>query len=74
MPLPPLPRRHSRVQVVRAAESRLRGVAVELAENLTTSEYLQVLITVLGDEIGAIAKYAIREDRHGDPDKPGDLE
>jgi len=34
----------------------------------------RVVNTALGDTVGAIAKYQIRYERHGNTDKPGGLE
>jgi hypothetical protein len=42
--------------------------------DLTTAELFSILGGTLGDQIAGIAKYLIREERHGDQDKPGGLE
>lgn len=69
-----LPKLHEREQRVRAAASELRSNVFELGKELTTGEYLRILADVFGGEIASIAKYAIREERHGDQGIPGGLE
>jgi len=69
-----MPRRiHEREKLVTAAEIELRKATMKAAEDLTQGEYLRVLVNVLAGVISSIAKYAIREERHGDPDTPGGL-
>jgi hypothetical protein len=69
-----MPRIHPREAMVLAAEIRLRAAVTNELHGLTTAERLRVLAAVLGDTVGSIAKYAIREERHGDQDKPGGVE
>lgn len=69
-----MPRMHPRVQVVNEAECKLREALSEIRKDLTEPEYLKVVANILGDEVGTIAKYAIRQERHGRTDKPGDWE
>lgn len=72
----PLPKEHERASTVRKAESDLAMQWLKTVEkyDLTTGEQLRVLSNVLSGLIGSIAKYAIRHERHGRGDKPGDLE
>lgn len=72
-----LPRIHHREKLVREAESRLRGAIVDAGIHkldLSEAEYLQVVSTVLHEQLSTTLKYAIRRERHGDTDKPGGLE
>jgi hypothetical protein len=41
---------------------------------LTTAEQLRIVNAVSFEWIGGIAKYAIREERHGNTETPGGLE
>ncbi len=66
-----MPRVHEREKLVKAAELKLGGMVADACGDLTTAESLRVLVNVLGDGVGRIAKYAIRQERHGDTDKPG---
>jgi hypothetical protein len=70
-------RLHEREAIVRQAEIDLREkmteFANEFADKLTTWEYMRVVHGVLSDDIGSQIKYAIRDERHGDTDKPGGL-
>lgn len=74
--LGPLPTEHPRARVVRSAETKLNRAFIDIAQEfeLTTGEELRVLSNMLSSCIGSIAKYAIRHERHGRGDKPGDLE
>jgi hypothetical protein len=70
-------RMHPRVQVVNRAERELRDAVSnwsrgEAATELTLLEYLQVVNRVLHDDVAGTLKYEIREERHGDTDRPGD--
>ena len=66
---------HPREKNVRAAETKLREVLLELLKDLTEGEYMRVIGTVMGDEINNTAKYMIREERHpGKPDEPGGIQ
>jgi hypothetical protein len=68
---------HPREALVRQAESDLSEAVHRAMEKnataLTTIETLAVLNRVLSDCIARILKYEIREERHGDPNKPGGL-
>ena len=69
-----MPKIHPREHPVLAATSELRSlVAKWMGKNpdLTTFELLQVVNGVLYSEMSGILKYAIREERHGDTNKPG---
>ena len=63
---------HPRSEIVDAAEQSLRLAMIEATTDLTTAETIRVVTAVLSDKLLGIAKYAIREERHGDPNKPGD--
>jgi hypothetical protein len=68
-----LPKLHPRERIVAKAENDLRTAVAEAVRDLTTGEELRVLAAVFGDRVGGIAKYAIRDERHGKSDKPGGL-
>lgn len=70
-----MPKLHEREAVVREAKLKLSEAVQEWGKghDLTQFEYLQVVQGVLGDEILGACKYAIRVERHGDPNKPGGL-
>ncbi len=68
---------HPRELVVRDAERALRDAVNTILWKkfeLTTSEILSVLASVLAGEIASITKLCIREERHGDLNKPGGVE
>lgn len=69
----PLPQIHPREEKVRIAEIEIKKAIFEAFErhDLTSAEQLRILSLVLSSEIGGIAKYAIRIERHGDADKAG---
>lgn len=62
---------HPREKIVNAAEAAVRLAIASATRELTTAETLRVVCSILSSEIGGIAKYSIREERHGDVDKPG---
>lgn len=68
--LGPLPVEHPREPVVRAAEHRLRVAFEEALADLTTAEKLRTLNNVTSEWIASLARVWIRQDRHGDIDKP----
>lgn len=68
---------HERERVVREADAALRQAVLDWSakhDQLTVNETLQVLNRVSSDQVAAILKYEIREERHGDQDRPGGLE
>ena len=69
---------HKREEIVRKAESDLRGKMLDWMEawnsELTAGEELRVVGGVLGGHLTTMAKYQIREERHGDGETPGGLE
>lgn len=67
---------HRREIRCRAAESDLRNAIGELSDkhDLTGAEMLRIVNAVLSDYIASIAKYDIRQERHGNTDTPGGLE
>lgn len=68
-----MPKLHEREALVRAAEKVLQGALSEILSNheLTQMEYIQMCQNVLGREILTTCKYAIRVERHGNPNTPG---
>lgn len=64
---------HPREALVREAENKIRLVYVEALKGLTTCEAISVVNHMAFTEIGGMMKFAIREERHGDTDKPGGL-
>lgn len=70
-------RLHPREEIVRKAEIDLREVVLQWGKrhtDMTTAEYLKVLLGVCTDDAQSILKYVIREERHpDDPDKPGGI-
>ena len=75
--LGPLPRIHPREVLVEEARRDLSSALLEWEkghDNLTTAEHIKVVTGVFNDHILSMMKFAIRHERHGDPDKPGGLE
>lgn len=64
---------HSRSTMVEDAEQKIRTAMHEATSELTLTERLQVVHRVASDYIAGILKYSIRQERHGDTEKPGDL-
>ena len=69
-----LPKIHPRETIVVDAENELSCACHEITGNLTTSEKLRVLASVLSSQVGHIAKFCIRAERHGDTNQPGGLD
>lgn len=70
-----LPEMHPREKNVLEAQDEIRK-AIRTAistHSLSTGEVLRVVASCLTEEIGAIATYAIRRERHKSADKPGGL-
>lgn len=69
-------RLHPREEIVTRARVDLMEKLLDWRRDhdLTTAELFSILGGILGDQIAGIAKYLIREERHGDQDKPGGLE
>lgn len=66
---------HPREKKVQKAERALIETLMEVMRmDLTNAEYLQVLNSVFSDAIALNLKHQIRQERHGDKDKPGGLE
>lgn len=67
---------HPRSIIVREAERDLQLAIVEALtrHKLTSAETVAVITRVFAEEIGGLTKYCIRKERHGDEDKPGDVE
>lgn len=69
-------RLHPRTLVCQRAEAQLlESICVIVnRHNLTDAEQLRVVSSALSASIGGMAKFMIREERHGDLDKQGDTE
>ena len=67
---------HARTIIVNNAKIELTKCWLDLFQKheLTTAEMLSVLSQFSHEQIGGIAKFAIREERHGNTDEPGDVE
>lgn len=70
---PPARRLHPREALVTKAEAALRVAITEtLARfDLTFGEAVQVLTAAFSTALSNVARYAIREERHGNQRKPG---
>lgn len=64
---------HPREHAVRAAEIKLREAIATATAGLTEAEALRAVNAVASEWIATCARYAIREERHGDTSKPGGL-
>ena len=69
-------RLHERELLVRKAEGEVRAAFLDALRkhDLTGGEELRVVSSVLADYLQTFAKYAIREERHGDASKAGGLQ
>ncbi len=68
-------RTHHREMIVSDYKLKLMHCLLELRQNLTNGEYIRVLTEELSDQLGGVAKYMIREERHPDNiSMPGGLE
>ena len=69
---------HEREEIVRKAEAdflaKMLDWMQEWGDQLTDGEELRVVGGLLGGHLTTMAKYQIREERHGDEDTPGGLE
>lgn len=67
---------HPREERTRKAEYALKGAVHDIIvrHDLTEAEGLRVVNAALSDRVGGVAKYAIREERHGNTDTPGGFE
>lgn len=66
---------HPREAIVEGARRRIELAVAEVFQQakLTTAEQIRVITAVMAGELQGIAKYAIRQERHGDSDTPGGL-
>lgn len=71
--LGPLPRIHPRERIVTEARLELMNAINDIRKKyeLTTGEHMQVVNSELSSVFGSIAKYSIREERHGNSETPG---
>jgi hypothetical protein len=73
-----MPRLHPREEIVTRAQIDLTAAVLAWREEhaeLTPWELVRVLSGVLDSQLGGVAKYMIRAERHpDDPDKPGGWE
>lgn len=67
---------HPREEPTHKAELELRVALADIVEKhaLTEGEALSIVNAALSGWVGTVAKFAIRHERHGDPNKPGGLE
>lgn len=68
-------RMHPRERLVDEAEKVIAAAVLKVLEDfdLTDAEYISVLTNALNTAILRRTKYMIRQERHGDPNKPGGL-
>jgi hypothetical protein len=66
---------HPREATVRSAENELREEIHRVIEKheLTEAEALRMVNAVCSGWIGWVARYAVRQERHGNTDTPGGL-
>jgi hypothetical protein len=72
-----MPRLNPREAIVRRASLDLATIVADWSSrnpDLTAAEFLKVLLSVSHDQAQTLLKNAIREERHGDQDKPGGIE
>jgi hypothetical protein len=72
-----MPRLHARERVVTDARLELTEAVIDWRrkhDDLTWGELFSIVGEVLGGQVTGLAKYLIREERHGDQDKPGGIE
>jgi hypothetical protein len=69
-----MPKQHPREVLVQEAELNLREAILKVTKDLTEAESLRVVNSVMSSHIGSVAKYAIREERHGNTETPGGWE
>ena len=69
------PRIHNREYIVRNVSLQLKKQLMDAIEehNLTEGEQLRICVEVYSEWVGGMAKYMIRDERHGDPNKCGGL-
>ena len=71
-------RLHPREELVRDSRlelmNRLADWNEKHTEELTEVEWIQIITSCFSWEMSTFCKFAIREERHGDADKPGGLE
>lgn len=67
---------HEREQRTRAAALELSGAILDIVKkhDLSEGETIRVVAGEMSNYLQSIAKYMIRDERHGDPEKPGGLE
>jgi len=69
-------RLHAREVLVNTAETDLREVISEWSKNhpdLTSAEFLKVVLGVCHDQAQSLLKIEIRIERHGNADTPGGI-
>lgn len=69
-----MPKIHHREMLVRDAELKIHIVLSEATKGLTSAEVVRVVTSATSTFLLSFTKYLIREERHGDTDKPGGLE
>lgn len=72
-----MPRLHPREQIVNTAEADLRDAVSGWSRDhpdLTSAEWLKIVMSVCHDLMQGLLRTEIRLERHGDADKPGGFE
>lgn len=67
----PLPRIHPREAAVKQAERNIGAAIDEAVKGLTAAEAVRAVNAAFGSWLGGMARSWIRQERHGDVDKPG---
>jgi len=70
------PKEHPRAKIVRLAKAEI-GLALARAvgqHDLTRVEVIRIITGACHDYVADVTKYMLREERHGDEDKPADRE
>lgn len=71
-----MPRIHHREKQVNTAKLDLSQALLDITtkHDLTDAETLRIVAQVAYEHVGGLAKHWIRQERHGDSDKPGGWE
>jgi hypothetical protein len=67
----PLPRIHPREAAVKTTERNIGAAIDEAVKGLTAAEAVRAVNEAFGSWLGGLARSWIRQERHGDTDKPG---
>lgn len=71
-----MPKQHPRTEIVDQAGLDLRESlqSIRAGYELTKTEYMAMVVSVLSDALSSALKYELRFERHGCYDKPADRE